>query len=77
MNYSKYEENVVKREVTVNIDDLIDAIESVETPHGGDQDMITECYKTDILQALGYIKDSRGMEIKELKNFLSMEQSNE
>lgn len=47
-----------KKELTIKLEDLIDAIESVETGHSGDQDKVVFMFKTDLLKTLGFIDHS-------------------
>lgn len=46
---------IKNRELTIKLEDLIDAIESVETePADGNQDIVRHMYKTDLLMVLGF-----------------------
>lgn len=62
---------IKNRELTIKLSDLIDAIESVETEHTGDQDEVRTLYKTDLLRTLGFIScDAITSTIEEVKELI-------
>ena len=47
---------LINKELNLKVNDVLNAIESVETAHNGeDQDLIKEAYKSDILYSLGFL----------------------